>query len=141
MQCETIMKRSVVCVSPKETAQQAATRMRDENVGFLPVCGKGQKVLGTVTDRDITVRLVASGMPPSMPVQDVMTSEVVSCRPHDDLSVAQDLMARYQKSRIMCIDEAGTLVGIISLSDIARHEQGLGAADTLREVAGREARA
>lgn len=141
MQCETIMKRGVVCVSPQDSAQQAAARMRDENVGFLPVCGQGQKVLGTVTDRDIAIRLVASGMPANMPVRDIMTSEVVSCRPHDDLDVARELMARYQKSRIMCIDNAGTLVGVISLSDIARNEPGADAADTLREVSGREARA
>lgn len=141
MKCETIMKRDVVCISPDETAQQGAVRMRDENIGFLPVCQDRNKVIGTLTDRDIVVRMVAAGMPASMPVRDIMTSEVVSCRPQDDISAAADLMARYQKSRIMCLDDSGALVGVISLSDIAKQQPGNRASDTLREVAGREARA
>src|SRR5262249_47263149 len=58
MRCEEIMKRDIECVSPKTSASEAARRMRDQNVGFLPVCQPEKKVVGTVTDRDIAVRLV-----------------------------------------------------------------------------------
>jgi len=63
MLCEEIMKRDVACVSPDDTAQSAARLMLDENVGFLPICEESKKVIGTITDRDLAIRLVAGGLP------------------------------------------------------------------------------
>lgn len=140
MRCDEIMKRNVECISPDETAASAAQRMRDENVGFLPVCQQG-RVLGTLTDRDIAVRLVAANQPPSTRVTDIMSREAVYCRPQDDIKVAQRLMAENHKSRIMVVDENGKLVGVISLSDIAQHDRSGQASETLRGVSSREARA
>ena len=141
MQCERIMKKKVECVSRQDTAQYAACLMRDENVGFLPVCDQSKKVIGTVTDRDIAVRLVAAGKPSGTSVADIMTHEVVACRPKDDIQEAERLMAAHRKSRIMCIDENGQLAGVISLSDIAEHDAAGRASATLRDVARREVRA
>ena len=140
MRCEEIMKRDVKCVSPRDIVEDAACRMRDENVGFLPVCDESKNVLGTLTDRDIAIRAVAGKKPGSTLVEDVMTREVVCCRPGDDLQKAEQLMADNHKSRIICTDERGCLVGVISLSDIAQHEGGARASDTLRQVSEREAR-
>lgn len=140
MRCEHIMKRNVECVSPQDTVQHAATRMRDEHVGFLPVCDRKKKVLGAVTDRDLAIRVLAPGRLASTPIQEVMTNEVIACRPEDDLRRAEELMARNRKSRIMCVTENGTLAGVISLSDIAQQEKPTRAAQTLRSVAAREAR-
>jgi CBS domain-containing protein len=139
MRCEEIMKRDVECVSPRDTVEDAASRMRQANVGFLPVCDQSNKVLGTLTDRDIAIRLVAARKPGSTHVEDVMTTEVVACRPEDDVREAENAMAQHQKSRIMCVDDGGRLVGVISLSDIAQHETGERASETLREVSEREA--
>lgn len=138
MRCEEIMKRDVECVSPRDTVEDAASRMRDANVGFLPVCDESNKVLGTLTDRDIAIRLVAARKPGGTHVEDVMTSEVVACRPEDDVREAENAMAQHQKSRIMCTDAGGRLLGVISLSDIAQHETGERASETLREVSERE---
>ena len=140
MTCDEIMKRDVECVSPGDTVEDAAARMRDANVGFLPICDQSRKVLGTLTDRDITIRLVAAGKPGSTLVEDVMTRDAVTCRPDDDIREAQVSMAEHEKSRIMCVDEEGRLAGVISLSDIAQHELGDRAAEILREVSEREAR-
>jgi CBS domain-containing protein len=140
MTCDEIMKRDVECVSPGDTVEDAAARMRDANVGFLPICDQSRKVLGTLTDRDITIRLVAAGKPGSTLVEDVMTRDAVTCRPEDDIREAQVSMAEHEKSRIMCVDEEGRLAGVISLSDIAQHELGDRAAEILREVSEREAR-
>jgi CBS domain-containing protein len=115
--------------------------MRDENVGFLPVCDAEQKVLGTLTDRDIAVRVMAEAKPPSTPVEQVMTREAVTCKPQDDIQKVQQLMAQNHKSRILCVDDQRKLVGIISLSDIAQHEPGPRASETLRQVSEREVRA
>lgn len=139
MRCDEIMKRNLECVTPTDTVQSAAKRMRETNVGFLPVCDQAKKVLGTITDRDLAIRVLADARATSTPVADVMTREVVACRPEDDLKKAQDLMARGHKSRVMCIDAAGKLVGVISLSDIAQREDG-NATQTLRKVSEREAR-
>jgi CBS domain-containing protein len=141
MRCEEIMKRDVECLSPGQTVQEAARQMRKENISFLPVCDEVKNVLGTITDRDIAIRLVADGRDASTSIDDIMTREVVACRPQESVQVAERLMAENQKSRIMCTDDDGRLVGVISLSDLAKYERGEQASDTLRKVSSREARA
>jgi CBS domain-containing protein len=141
MHCRDIMKRDVECVTPQTTAQDAARRMRDQGIGFLPVCDESRKVLGTVTDRDLTIRVLADARAAATPSGEVLTRESVTCSPDDDLRQAEQLMASHHKSRIMCVDAEGRLVGVISLSDIAQREKGARAAETLREVSQREARA
>ncbi|HEX9240908.1 MAG TPA: CBS domain-containing protein [Anaeromyxobacter sp.] len=141
MRCEEIMKTDVECVSPRDTVEDAAVRMRDQNIGFLPICDQSKKVLGALTDRDIAIRLVAAMKPGSTLIEDIMTREVVACRPKDDIRDAEKAMAKNHKSRILCVDDSDRLVGIISLSDIAQHERGSRASDTLREVSEREVRA
>jgi CBS domain-containing protein len=136
-QCREIMKREIECLSPRESAQAAAARMREQNIGFLPVCDDGMQVLGTVTDRDIAMRIVAEKLPAGTAVEQIMTREVIACYPQADIEVAKELMADNRKSRIMCVDDAGCLIGVISLSDIAKL-QGDGAGRTLREVSRRE---
>src|SRR5262245_50513749 len=141
MRCDQIMKRTVEYVTAKDSIQVAARKMRDKNVGFLPVCEDGAKVLGTITDRDIAVRACADDRSASKTrVGDVMTRDIVSCRPSDEVSKAEELMSKHQKSRMLCIDDSGKLVGVISLSNIAQHEPE-GGAKTLRAVASREAHA
>jgi CBS domain-containing protein len=133
MRCEEIMHRDVECVSPHETVVAAAQRMRDRDIGFLPICDQ-KRVLGTATDRDIAVRLVANEQPCSVPVGEIMTREVISCRPGDDVTRAEELLATYKKSRIMCLAEDGSLAGVISLADIARAERDSHIAGTVRQV-------
>jgi CBS domain-containing protein len=141
LRCEEIMKRDVECVTLQDSLQLAARKMRDQNVGFLPVCANGKTVAGTITDRDLAVRAVADDRSAAQTrIGDVMTREVVACHPRDPLKRAEQLMSQYHKSRILCIDEAGKLVGVISLSDLAQHQAGE-AALTLRNVTTREARA
>ena len=139
MLCEEIMKREVECVSPDDTAQSAARIMLDENVGFLPVCEESKNVVGTITDRDLAIRLVAGALPAQSKIGEIMTREVISCTPKDDIRLAERLMARNHKSRIMCVED-GRLVGVISLSDIAQKDGGR-AGQTLAEVTTREAHA
>jgi CBS domain-containing protein len=139
MLCSHIMKHDVQCLSPEDSVESAARKMRAGNVGFLPVCSGSGSVLGTLTDRDIAIRCVADCRPASTPVRDVMTREVVACNASDDIRKAERLMGRHRKSRIMCLDDDGHLAGVISLSDIVQHEDGTRAARTLRQVTHREA--
>jgi CBS domain-containing protein len=108
-------------------------------VGFLPVCDQSKKVLGTITDRDIAIRVLAENRPAKTSVAEVMTREVVACRPEDDIRVAEHMMSQNHKSRIICLDDAGRLAGVISLSDLAQHD-GARAARTMKEVSERESK-
>ena len=141
MQCSTLMKTDIECCSLDETVADAALRMKERGVGFLPICYGRGKVVGTLTDRDIVLRVVAAGLDPSdTMVGDVFTRDVVSCSPDDELTVAEALMSKHKKSRILCLDPDETLVGVISLSDVARVETGARSSALLRSVAQREAR-
>jgi CBS domain-containing protein len=138
MRCEEIMKREVAHVSPNDTVQTAARIMRDANVGFLPICYPSGRVVGVVTDRDIAIRLVSANRPGSASVSEIMTGDLIACRPSDDLHHAEELMGRHHVSRILCTDDNYQLQGVISLSDIARVEDDRHAAEAMREISERE---
>jgi len=140
MLCSELMKNGVECLTETDTIQDAARRMRDLNVGFLPVCDSTRKVLGAITDRDIALRIVAESRPPTTSVGDVMTREVIACRPDDEVTRAEQLMGKHQKSRMICTDQEGRLLGVISLSDIAQVEEPSRASQTMKQVTEREAR-
>src|SRR2546426_5139186 len=93
MTCEEVMKRIVECVSPEDTVLAAAQRMRSEGVGFLPVCAQSREILGAITDRDIAIRLVAAGLPATTEVREIMTRDIVACRPGDSVRRAEQLMS------------------------------------------------
>lgn len=141
MRCENVMNQNVVYVLPQDSSQQAARVMRDENIGFLPVCDEAGFVIGTLTDRDLAVRVCASGKAAvDVPVADVFTRDLVACRPEDELTHAEQLMARYGKSRVVVTDEEMRLLGVISLTDVVQRDSNKHAAHTLRKIVAREGR-
>jgi CBS domain-containing protein len=119
MQCSQVMKERPKCVGPAVAVSDAARLMGAANIGFLPICEPSGAVVGTVTDRDLALRVLANQLPASTAVAEVMTPELVACRATDDVEHARDLMVRHHKARIVCLDEMGSLVGVISLSDLA----------------------
>jgi CBS domain-containing protein len=138
--CADFMKTNPQSVREGDSVRLAAEIMSVANVGFLPVCDGDRRVVGTITDRDIVVRGVALGSDPDdRSVGDVMSRNVVACRPEDEMAVVEQFMAYYQVSRLVITDEQDKLVGVISLSDIAEREPAKRAARTLRAVAAREA--
>lgn len=139
MRCSEIMKTDIECVSPQTSVRDAAKKMRDQGIGFLPVCDETMKPVGTLTDRDIAVRAVAEDAPLNGPVQSCMTRGVVDCRPSDSIEDARDLMEQHQVSRIICTNGQGRIEGIISLSDLVDEDEESGA-QTLRRVSQREVR-
>jgi CBS domain-containing protein len=139
MRCKQVMKTDVECLGPQDTATEAAKRMGKKNLGFLPICDDNGMVIGTVTDRDLALRVLAQGRDGKTRIRDVMSNEqLISCSPSDDLDVAERMMAKFHKSRIVCLDEDGRLAGIISLSDVLDRDQSKRAARTARAVAQRE---
>jgi CBS domain-containing protein len=140
MLCSDVMKNDVECLKPTDTVQMAARRMREKNIGFIPICDDTRKVVGTVTDRDLTLRILADAKAANTALQQVMSTDVVACRPNDELNRAQDLMEKRQKSRIVCTDGTGRPVGVISLSDIVNKIDDAAAVQTMRRVSSREVR-
>jgi CBS domain-containing protein len=140
LRCADVMKRKVVTVRADDSLDRAAEKMALGNLGFLPVCDGDRRVVGTLTDRDIVVRVVAKELAPaSCTVGQVMTTNVVACEPDDELTIAERVMAQNQVSRLVITDGDGVLVGVISLSDLAEREPPRRVARTLRAVAAREA--
>jgi len=119
MKLSHIMTGGFECVAPQATLAEAAAKMAACDVGSLPVCSERKRVLGIVTDRDITVRAVACGLDPlRTPVERVMTREVLSCPADADVEAAIELMQERQVRRLLVTD-GDAPVGIVSLGDIA----------------------
>jgi CBS domain-containing protein len=141
MRCSEVMKASVITVREHDNIQAVARLMRDNNIGFVPVVDDERRAMGTITDRDIVLRLVADDVSASScQVADLMTREIVACRPQDDISLAQELAKRYKKSRILVLDDDDILRGVISLSDLADRLPPAESGEALRGVTSRESR-
>jgi CBS-domain-containing membrane protein len=128
-----IMTRSVATVQRDETIQAAAARMREMDVGSLPVLD-GKALAGMVTDRDIAVRGVAEGMiPQESRVADVMTDDLRWCRADDSVEQVMAEMGDAQVRRLPVLDRNDEFVGIVALGDIATR-QSEHTDETLREI-------
>ena len=126
------------CVS-SDTAQQAATIMRDENAGIVPVVEDAQdrRLAGIVTDRDLCMTVVAAGRDPrSVTVAECMTPKVVSCSPDDAVEKVTELMRENQIRRVPVVNEGGALQGIVALADIVERSnvKSTQTHETLKEV-------
>lgn len=120
MQVNEVMSRGVECIRPSDSIARAAERMRELNVGALPVCGDNDRLVGMITDRDITVRATASCCEAGNTcVRDVMTPDVVYCFEDQDVSEAARLMEEHQIRRLVVLNREKRLVGIVSLGDLA----------------------
>jgi len=120
MQLREIMAKNVEIIHPDAPVKEAAAMMRSLNIGGLPVCD-GDRLVGFVTDRDITVRSTADGRDPTKTqVRDAMTPEVVYCFEDQNVQEAARLMESKQMRRLPILSRAKRLVGIVALGDLAR---------------------
>jgi len=118
MRINEIMTPNPQCVGPDDTLAQAAAKMKNLNIGILPVC-KNERLVGILTDRDIAVRAVANGMDPEASVRTVMSRLVSFCFEDQDQEVAASMMETNRIRRLPVLDHEEHLVGIISLGDLA----------------------
>jgi CBS domain-containing protein len=120
--CSDVMTKDPSCCLATDTVTKAAQWMRDEKVGSIPVIenDKTKKLIGIVTDRDLTLEVIANGRDAkTTKVSDVMTQELITCNADDDVQNAVDAMAENQLRRIPVVDADQKIVGIISQADVA----------------------
>jgi CBS domain-containing protein len=131
MRIAEIMTRDPEVVASDSFLQDAAMKMQDLNVGMLPI-RDGDRLVGMLTDRDITVRATAQGRDPTKTqVREVMTPDVIYCFEDQDVSQAAKLMQDKQIRRLPILSREKRLVGIVSLGDVAVHS---GQQDTVSET-------
>jgi len=120
MKVQEIMSRSVECIAPDAPISKAAEKMRDLDIGFLLIC-ENDRLVGTVTDRDITVRSVAQGRDPRLaPVREIMTQQVFHCYDDDDVEHVGQYMKEKEVRRMVILDRRQKLAGIVSIGDLAK---------------------
>ncbi len=133
MKVRDIMTSDVAYAAPDTTLEEVAVLMRDENVGAIPVLDDGA-LIGIVTDRDIVVRCIADGKDAAeCTAEDVLTENLETVEPEDDVNEAAQIMARRQVRRLPVVED-GRLVGMLSLGDIAVKENDQTAGDALESV-------
>ena len=129
-----LMTKSPRSLGSGSTVMEAARLMRDEDAGLIPVV-EGEKLVGTVTDRDIAIRVVAEGKSPeSITVGEIASRELVTIDPQQDLDEALRLMARHQIRRLPVVEEVGRLVGIVAQADIARNASDAKTGDLVEDI-------
>jgi CBS domain-containing protein len=115
-----VMTSNPCTIDADKPISYAAKMMRDEDVGLAPVV-EGDRLVGTLTDRDIAIRVVAEGHDPdSTKVKDVASKDVVTIDPQQSLDEALRLMAEHQVRRLPVVEEDGRVVGVVAQADVAR---------------------
>ncbi len=134
MKVSECMSRDVQVVKPDQPIQEAAQFMLRSDAGAMPVCD-GERLVGMVTDRDIAVRAVAQGRGPETPVRQAMTDHVDYCFEDDEVEEVAMKMSDAQVRRFPVLSRQDKrLVGIVSLGDLSRSDQGQAATVALEGI-------
>ena len=135
MKLKDIMTKDVIIVHPKDTLQTAAAKMRDYDIGFLPVY-EGRELVGVLSDRDIVVRAIAENRDPNTLItRDLMTFPPVCCFEDQEIEDAARVMNQNQIRRLVILKRAdNALAGVISLGDLALHVNGNVPVEVLQNV-------
>jgi CBS domain-containing protein len=129
-----IMTRECECIGERDTLHEAARKMRDLDVGALPICGENDRLQGMLTDRDIVVHCVAEGLNPAeVPARALAKGTPVFVEAQTPLEDVMQTMADYQIRRVPVVDNK-RLVGIISQGDVARIASNADAGSVVEEI-------
>jgi CBS domain-containing protein len=129
-----VMTSKVCSIDAEKPVAYAAKMMRDEDVGLAPIV-EGDRLVGTLTDRDIAIRVVADGRDPeATKVRDVASTDVVTVDPQQDLDETLRLMTQHQVRRIPVVEEDGRLVGVVAQADVAREADERQTGDVVEQI-------
>ena len=131
---QEVMTSNPTSVEANSPVIDAARIMKQEDVGIVPVV-EGDRLAGTVTDRDIALRVVAEGKDPqSTSVREIASTDLVTVDPQQDLDEALRLMASHQIRRLPVVEEGGKLVGIVAQADVAREANDKQTGELVEEI-------
>jgi CBS domain-containing protein len=131
---QELMTSNPCSIDTDKSVAYAAKMMRDEDVGLAPIV-EDNRLVGTVTDRDITIRVVAEGKDPeSTKVTDIASTKLVTVEPQQDLDEALQLMAKHQVRRLPVVEEGGRLVGVVAQADVAKHGDDARTGELVEEI-------
>lgn len=130
MKARDIMTENPATVTPETPAREAARLMESHDVGSLPVVeGSDRRLVGVVTDRDLTLRVLARGESPEVQIREVMSGNVHCCKAEDSLDEVENAMARNQVRRIPIVDDNNRVIGMVAQADLARERKAVGTKD------------
>jgi CBS domain-containing protein len=115
---QAVMTKSPTTVTPDTPATEAARIMKTEDTGIVPIVD-GDRLGGVITDRDLTLRILAEGKSPDTKVGELASKDLVTIDPQQSLEEAARLMAEHQIRRLPVVEEDGRLVGILAQKDLA----------------------
>jgi CBS domain-containing protein len=131
---QELMTSNPCSIDSDKSVAYAAKMMRDENVGLAPIV-EGNQLIGTVTDRDIAVRVVAEGKDPeSTKVTEIASTKLITVEPQQDLDEALQLMGKHQVRRLPVVEEGGRLVGVVAQADVARNADDASTGELVEEI-------
>ena len=133
MKVRDVMSSDVQVARPGDTLQEVATRMASGDFGFMPVAD-GDRLIGTITDRDIAVRAVAGGAACTSPVVEYLSRDPQTARADDDLKTVLDSMGSKQIRRMPVLDKDDRLVGVVSLGDLSTRVKEKYAGEALEDI-------
>ena len=129
-----LMTENPCSIDADKPVAYAAKMIRDEDVGLAPIV-EGDKLIGTLTDRDIAIRVVAEGKDPNQTaVREVASTNLVTIDPQQDLDEALRLMAKHQVRRLPVVEEDGRLVGVVAQADVAREGDDTRTGQVVQEI-------
>jgi len=128
------MTSSPCTIDAEKPVAYAAKMMKQENVGIAPIV-EGDRLIGTLTDRDIAVRVVAEGKSPETTrVREVASAAPVTVDPEQDLDEALRLMATHQVRRLPVVEEDGRVVGVLAQADVAEEAKAKKTGELVEEI-------
>lgn len=134
MKVSDLMTVDPACCKPSDSVQDAARMMLDNDCGQVPVVGDEGQLVGVITDRDIACRCVAEGKSNETRVADLMSRDIVTASPEDDVESCCAKMEKHQVRRLPVVDAQGCCCGMISQADVATGVSRETTGDLVRQV-------
>ena len=137
MKVKDVMTADVKSCRPETNAAEAVKMMWDQDCGALPIVNNDRKVVGMITDRDLSVAVATRGRAAErIAVKDVATGKAYTCRVDDDVPAALEVMKAQQVRRLSVVDAEGRLKGILSINDIVLHSGAASPSQIVDSLAG-----
>ncbi len=133
MKVRDVMSKDVQVARPGDTLQDVASRMASGDFGFMPVAD-GDRLIGTITDRDIVIRAVAGGAACTSPVVEYISRDAKTAYADDDLKTVLEAMGDKQIRRLPVLDRDDRLVGVVSLGDLSTRVKEKYAGEALEDI-------